>query len=81
MEKRIFYFENVPLVCFSKAGLLELCRHKANEILSLPKQESPATSPSPPLRPSAADLAKERVDMAAARRSPGKLCSKKTSIL
>ncbi len=79
MEKRIFYFENVPLVCFSKAGLLELCRHKANEILSLPKLESPATSPSPPLRPSAADLAQERVDMAAARRSPAEIVQRENA--
>ncbi len=71
MDKRTFYHENVPLVCFSKEGLLDLCRFKAAQIE--PKPESPATSPSPPPRPSLEEQAQERLDMAAARRSPGEL--------
>ena len=66
MEKRTFFFENVPLVCLSEAGLVDLVAFKAPQLAAQQaQQQAPATSPLPPSRPSLEEQAQERAALAA----------------
>ena len=74
MEKRTFFFENVPLVCLSEAGLVDLVAFKAPQLAAQQApQQAPANPPSPPSRPSAAEQAQERQALERARTTPGQL--------
>ena len=76
MEKRVFYDRNVPTIAFSKAGLLDLCRHKVSQLLAQPQPEAQPTAK--PQRPSLAEQQQIREADAAHGGHPAKFWPGKT---